>query len=43
MGEVVSSRYLEDPTSPIPSHSVVIIMFKSVPVHQVSAVLTIAL
>ena len=34
MGEVVAGSYLADPTSPIPSHCAVIILFKSVPVHQ---------
>ena len=28
--------YLADPTSPIPSHCAVIILFKGVPVHQLS-------
>ena len=31
-----ASSYLADPTSPIPSHCAVIILFKSVPVHQLS-------
>ena len=31
-----AGSYLADPTSPIPSHCVVIILFKSVPVHQLS-------
>ena len=35
MGEVVGS-YLADPTSPIPSHCAVIILFQSVAVHQLS-------
>ena len=29
-----AGSYLADPTSPIPSHCVVIILFKSVAVHQ---------
>ena len=29
-------KYLAAPTSPIPSHCAVIILFKSVPVHQLS-------
>ena len=29
MGEVVPGSYLADPTSPIPSHCAVIILFKS--------------
>ena len=36
-GEVVLARtYLANPISPIPSHCAVIILFKSVPVHQLS-------
>ena len=31
-----AGSYLADPTSPIPSHCAVIILFKSVPVHQLS-------
>ena len=31
-----ASSYLADPTSPIPSHCAVIILFKSVAVHQLS-------
>ena len=31
-----AGSYLADPTSPIPSHYAVIILFKSVPVHQLS-------
>ena len=31
-----ASSYLADPTSPIPSHCAVMILFKSVPVHQLS-------
>ena len=31
-----AGSYLADPTSPIPLHSAVIILFKSVPVHQLS-------
>ena len=31
-----ASSYLADPTSPIPSHCTVIILFKSVPVNQLS-------
>ena len=31
-----ASSYLADPTSPIPSHCAVIILFQSVPVHQLS-------
>ena len=31
-----AGSYLADPTSPIPSHCVVTILFKSVPVHQLS-------
>ena len=38
MGEVVpaprAGSYLTDPTSPIPFHCTVIILYKSVPVHQ---------
>ena len=29
-----AASYLADPTSPIPSHCAVIILFKSVPVYQ---------
>ena len=29
-----AGSYLADPTSPIPSHGAVIVLFKSVPVHQ---------
>ena len=36
MGDVGSARYLADPTSPIPSHCAVIILFQSVAVHQLS-------
>ena len=36
MGEVVPAHTLADPTSPIPSHCAVIILFQSVPVHQLS-------
>ena len=31
-----AGSYLADPTSPIPSHCAVIILFQSVPVHQLS-------
>ena len=31
-----AGSYLADPTSPIPSHYVVIILFKSAPVYQLS-------
>ena len=31
-----AGSYFADPTSPIPSHCTVIILFKSVPVHQLS-------
>ena len=31
-----AGSYLADPTSPIPSHCAVSILFKSVPVHQLS-------
>ena len=31
-----AGSYLADPTSPIPSHCIVIILFKSAPVHQLS-------
>ena len=31
-----AGSYLADPTSPIPSQCAVIILFKSVPVHQLS-------
>ena len=31
-----TGSYLADPTSPIPSHCAVSILFKSVPVHQLS-------
>ena len=31
-----AGSYLTDPTSPIPSHCAVIILFQSVPVHQLS-------
>ena len=31
-----AGSYLTDPTSPMPSHYAVIILFKSVPVHQLS-------
>ena len=31
-----AGSYLADPTSPIPSHCAVVILFKSVPVHQLS-------
>ena len=31
-----AGSYLADPTSPIPSHCSVIILFKGVPVHQLS-------
>ena len=31
-----AGSYLADPTSPITSHCAVIILFKSVPVHQLS-------
>ena len=31
-----TGSYLADPTSPIPSHCAVIILFQSVPVHQLS-------
>ena len=31
-----AGSYLADPTSPIPSHYAVVILFKSVPVHQLS-------
>ena len=34
MGESSAGSYLADPTSPIPSHCAVIILFKSVAVHQ---------
>ena len=36
MGGSSAGLYLADPTSPIPSHCAVIILFKSVPVHQLS-------
>ena len=36
MGESSASSYLANLTSPIPSHCIVIILFKSVPVHQLS-------
>ena len=36
MGESSAGSYLADPTSPIPSHCAAIILFKSVPVHQLS-------
>ena len=32
-----AGSYLADPTSPIPSHCAVIILFQSVPVHQLSS------
>ena len=35
-GESSAGSHLADPTSPIPSHCAVIILFKSVPVHQLS-------
>ena len=31
-----AGSYLADPTSPIPSHWAVIMLFQSVPVHQLS-------
>ena len=31
-----AGSYLADPTSPIPSHCAVVILFKSVPVRQLS-------
>ena len=36
MGEVVPARTSPTPTSPIPSHCAVIILFQSVAVHQLS-------
>ena len=33
-GGISAGSYLADPTSPFPSHCAVIILFKSVPVHQ---------
>ena len=36
MGESSAGSYLADPTFPIPSHCAVIILFQSVPVHQLS-------
>ena len=36
MGEVVPARTSTNPASPIPSHCAVIILFRSVPVHQLS-------
>ena len=41
MGEVVAGSYLADPTSPIPSHCAVIILFQSVAVHQLSVTGTV--
>ena len=35
-GGTSAGSYLADPTSPIPSDCAVIILFKSVPVHQLS-------
>ena len=35
-GASSASSYLTDPTSPIPSHCAVVILCKSVPVHQLS-------
>ena len=35
-GESSASSYLADPTSPIPSYCAVIILFESVPLHQMS-------
>ena len=35
-GRSCAGSYLADPTSPIPSYCAVIILFKSVPVHQLS-------
>ena len=36
VGGSSAGSYLADPTSPIPSHCAVIILFQSVPVHQLS-------